>query len=292
MIGRIISRYGFAIAALLLLPIAIWIPDRRQADAQTGPLPRTQCVSTAIASGTGDAIAIPLLPCTETTTLLILTITHANTAADPTLSVNGQTPHVILNFDESSLDVGFMQPDQRRILTYNGINWLVLNGAGDTISCIVATGSTIGCVKPDNTTITVDSSGVVTAVTPAITCAALPAGGCPFDIAVFWPGIPPNSQIIRVAIPRAVSCPAAFTGSVGIAKTAATASTVVSVRQVTGGVATARGTFTWAISGTVASLASGSGMTLAANDVVEYLFPASADATAADFAMTLKCART
>ena len=91
-------------------------------------LPKTQCISTAIGGGSGDAVTIPLLPCSETTTLLVLTFTAPNTITNPTISVNGQTPHVILNFDATALTVGELAPSQRRILTYDGANWLLLSG--------------------------------------------------------------------------------------------------------------------------------------------------------------------
>lgn len=104
----------------------------------------TQCVSTAVAGGTGDAITIPLLPCTETTTQLILTITAANTIAAPTISVNGQTPHAIKGYDGTSLTGGFLQPSQRRILTFNGTNWFVLNE-----NILPAGAGLIGVVTPE-----------------------------------------------------------------------------------------------------------------------------------------------
>lgn len=109
---------------LLVLALLIGLIAPLQAWAQAS---KTQCVSTAVAGGTGNAITIPLLPCTETTTELILTISAANTIANPTISVGGQTPHVVLNFDGTPLGVGTLQANQRRILTYSGVNWLVLN---------------------------------------------------------------------------------------------------------------------------------------------------------------------
>lgn len=121
-------------------------------------------------------------------------------------------------------------------------------------------------------------------------CSGLPAGGCPFDIAMFLPGVPANSAIVRVAIVRSVSCPAGFAGSVGYAKESSSGSAVVTVNQVTGGTGTARGTMTFSISNTGVP-ASGSGMSLSAGDLVEFAFPASADATLGDIAITLDCAR-
>lgn len=122
------------------------------------------------------------------------------------------------------------------------------------------------------------------------TCAGLPGGGCPFDIAMFLPGVPANSAIVRVAINRAVSCPAGFVGSTAIARESSSASAVVNVNQITAGVSTTRGTVTFPISAT-GVFATMAGVTLAAGDLVEFAFPSSADATLGDIAISLDCAR-
>jgi hypothetical protein len=122
-------------------------------------------------------------------------------------------------------------------------------------------------------------------------CSNLPAGGCPFDIAMFIPGIPADGAIVRVAITRAVSCPSGFGGSIGYARESSSSSAVITVNQVTAGVGTARGTVTFNLSNTGA-FASGAGMTLAAGDLVEFEFPTPADITLGDIAITLQCSRT
>jgi hypothetical protein len=134
------------------------------------------------------------------------------------------------------------------------------------------------------------NAAIPASVPPAITCAVLPGGGCPFDIHIAQEGVPANSQKINVPINRAVSCPAGFAGSFGFASTASTGTAVVTVNQITGGVPTARGTITFTAS-TTGVPASGAGMTLAANDVVQFVMPVSADATLADFGIGLKCTR-
>jgi len=121
----------------------------------------------------------------------------------------------------------------------------------------------------------------------AIVCGDLPAGGCPMDLVMFWPGAPPNSQIVDIALVRAGSCPSGFTASVGHAETASTGTAIVTVKQN----GTSRGTMTFTASATGVP-ASGAGMTLAAADIVQFAFPSSADATLADIAITLKCSRT
>ena len=128
----------------------------------SGPLPPTQCVTTSFASGTGDAIQLSNLPCTDTTTLLILTFSASNTTVAPTISINGRTPHPIVNFDGTALGIGELASGQRRQLTFNGTNWYLLSGGGG--ACPTATSSSLGCVEPDNTTITINGSGVISAV--------------------------------------------------------------------------------------------------------------------------------
>ena len=133
----------------------------------------------------------------------------------------------------------------------------------------------------------------------ALACSDLPAGGCPFDIAMTWNGVPasytncttPTDSCVNVAITRAVTCPAAFAGSIGLAQVASTGTKVVNVNQITAGTPTTRGTVTFTASAT-GVFASGSGMTLASGDLVQFAFPTTADATLADIAITLKCSRT
>lgn len=305
-------------------------------NAQTPP--RTQCVSTAVASGTGDAIAIPLLPCSETTTELILSITAANTTTAPTISVNGQTPHVIKNFDSTALTPGYLQPNQWRILTYNGTNWIVLNyqiaaTSGGGISSIavnpcltasqnpITTSATLGTVNPltvlcggtgdasltDRAVLigrgtnavefaTTGTAGrVLTDNGPGVNATfqtPLSVSGGSVEIAMTWPGVPPNSQVVRVAQAIAKTCPSGLTNSIGQVKTAPTGSTVVNVNQVVpSGTVTNRGAMTWSAGALVASPSSSGGLSLAAGDLIEFAFPGAADATAADFAITLRCVR-
>lgn len=90
--------------------------------------PATQCVSTALAGGTGDAITVPRLPCVPTTTLLILVISYANTTSTPTLQPSGSSPIPIVNADGSALAPGVLTPGLHTLMSSNGINWYLLNG--------------------------------------------------------------------------------------------------------------------------------------------------------------------
>lgn len=131
-----------------------------------GPLTSTkfhtppQCVSTAIAGGTSDALTIPALPCIPTTTLVILTSVYANATTKPTLKVGTANPQVILSPTGMPLQAGQIPAHGRVLLTNNGANWFLLaplgNGGttpsgvvlvgGDTTSCTLAGGDTTTCV--------------------------------------------------------------------------------------------------------------------------------------------------
>ena len=108
----------YAIAALLLsalLPIA----------AHAAP-PSTQCVSTAVAGGTSDAITIPQLPCIPTTTLLILSISLTNTTTTPTISEAGGATQTILRYNGQAIQPGDLTAGAHVELANNGLNWFLL----------------------------------------------------------------------------------------------------------------------------------------------------------------------
>ena len=94
-----------------------------EANAQ---LPPTQCVTTVAASGTGDAIQLPQLPCWPTTTLIVLKTVAANLTNSPTITVTGSYPAPVVNFDLTPITVGEFQPNQYRLISYNGANWIVM----------------------------------------------------------------------------------------------------------------------------------------------------------------------
>lgn len=109
-----------------------------------------------------------------------------------------------------------------------------------------------------------------------------------YDLATFWPGIPPGNAITRISVPRNVTCPTAFSGSTGYARESSSATAVVNVNQYTGASGTNRGTVTFNLS-TTPTFASSAGMTLGPGDIVEFAFPASPDATLGDISITLEC---
>lgn len=108
----------------------------------------------------------------------------------------------------------------------------------------------------------------------------------PSDHSVFVPGTMSNAQVLyRRKVLRAFTLPANLAGSFVTAITAATGSTVLTVKKNGTGVATA----TFAASGTTATLATsgGTAQTFAVGDVFTIEAPATADATLADTTLDL-----
>jgi hypothetical protein len=111
-----------------------------------------------------------------------------------------------------------------------------------------------------------------------------------YDLATFWPGIPPASAITRIAITRSATCSAAFAGSTAYARESASGVATVNINQYVGASGTNRGSATFTISST-GVFASSAGMTLSPGDIVEFAFPVTPDSTLGDVAITLACSR-
>lgn len=107
----------------------------------------------------------------------------------------------------------------------------------------------------------------------------------PYDIATYCSGKPTASEkVLALKAATSFNFVANLVGSVASASTAATASTVFSVRKN----GTQFNTITFAAAGTSGTFASSSAQTFAVGDVLEIIAPASADATLADIMFTLK----
>lgn len=110
----------------------------------------------------------------------------------------------------------------------------------------------------------------------------------PFDLTAYYPGVPSASvRVTRVPLARAVSFPANFAGSVGIASVAATASTAFDVRKN----GTSVGTITFAAGATTATFTTSGAVTYAAGDYLSIVAPATPDATLADPGVVLAGSR-
>lgn len=108
----------------------------------------------------------------------------------------------------------------------------------------------------------------------------------PYDIACFFPGTPPASQVLlRYTATRALSFPANLSASQGSCATAPTANVSIDVQKN----GSAVGTISIAAGATTATFttAGGAAFSLAAGDVLRLVAPSSADATLANLSITL-----
>jgi hypothetical protein len=110
-----LAALGLALA--ILAPTASW--------SQT-----TQCIASAAAQGTPNAITIAALPCALTTNLLILTAAGANTSTTPTLQPLGLPAQTIVRPDGSQLNAGDIGgAGYKALLNPTGSVWVLLNPA-------------------------------------------------------------------------------------------------------------------------------------------------------------------
>jgi len=106
----------------VVLFLAIFLTTVLPAMGQT-----TQCIASAVAGGTPDAITIPALPCGTTTNLLILTSAAANATTTPTLQPLGGQAQVIIHADGTPLAPGDIAFPYRALLNATGSSWILLN---------------------------------------------------------------------------------------------------------------------------------------------------------------------
>lgn len=86
-----------------------------------------QCVSSALAGGSGDAITIPLQPCALATNLLVLTLAGANTTTTPTLQMVGFAAQPVTGPNGAALLVGALPgAGYTVLLTSTGLSWKLL----------------------------------------------------------------------------------------------------------------------------------------------------------------------
>jgi hypothetical protein len=116
---------GYFIFVFLAVAVILGIACFPPAYGQTA----SQCVSTARAGGTANVLTVSNLPCTATTTLLILTLSATNTTITPTLQMTGGAAQSIRNADGSAMGIGQLVSGTIVLLANNGSQWRVLNGA-------------------------------------------------------------------------------------------------------------------------------------------------------------------
>jgi len=89
-----------------------------------------QCVSSVITGGTGDAMTIPHLPCTPTSTLLIVTFSATNITTTPTMQMlGGGLPLPVTFSDQTAMTAGALEVGHTVLVNNNGSEWQVINTA-------------------------------------------------------------------------------------------------------------------------------------------------------------------
>ena len=112
--------------------------------AQT--IPQTQCVTNAIAGGTGDALTVPLLPCGLATNILILTLSGTNVTSSPTLQMVGFPALPIVNASGAPVSAGSLPGAGAVVLlSGTGSRWLLLgNGVASSGTGLATVQSYVG----------------------------------------------------------------------------------------------------------------------------------------------------
>jgi hypothetical protein len=127
------------------------------------------------------------------------------------------------------------------------------------------------------------------ALTNGIGSITIAASALPYDASGGAFGKPANNGVVFIfKVVRPFTLPASFSGSQCEALSSATASANFTVNKKSGGVTTQIGVLNWAAGATACTVTSGTATTFAAGDLITIFGPATADATLADFSITLK----
>jgi hypothetical protein len=117
------------------------------------------------------------------------------------------------------------------------------------------------------------------------------AGSSAYDLAMFYPGTLQASGFVRVVADHTATYPTNLAGSSCVAKEGATSSTTITLNQIHAGTSTNVGTVVFGSGGgtnvTNCTFTAASGISLAIGDALEFVFPASPDATLGDIAITI-----
>ena len=183
-----------ALAAILLCAVNV-VAHAQSAAGYAGGSMISQvtpnCVVYSTAGGTSDALTVPLLtnpalPCLPKQTLLSLTLTATNTTTTPTLASYGYAAETIVQASGSAVTVGQLVSGSVVLLMNDGTHWRLVAGGGGggggttsitatapivvtpspitgtgVVSVNHATSSTVGVVEPDDTSLVVDGSGIL-----------------------------------------------------------------------------------------------------------------------------------
>jgi hypothetical protein len=174
---------------------------------------------------------------------------------------------------------GILDADRDLIVPDNKKTFFMENGAGDafniTVKTVAGSGITVG--QGIGQTLYCDGTNVVSLAPPSAITSF-------YDFHGYFPGNPTGSEdIFVVPVARSARFLAGLPSSRIIAKIAATAETIFSIRKNGGEF----GTATFAVSGTVATLAAGSDTDFAAGDELSIVGPGTPDATIAKIGIAL-----
>ena len=122
-----------------------------------------QCVSSAVAGGTPDALTIPLLPCVFTTNLLVLTPSATNVTNTPTLQMTGFPAQPIV-LGSGAIGAGALQAGAPVILVPTGSKWILVSqpgGGGGSGNGITALTGQVTATGPGSAATTLANSTVL-----------------------------------------------------------------------------------------------------------------------------------
>lgn len=158
---------------------------------------------------------------------------------------------------------------------------LIRSAPANTQSVDIVVGTTTHAVSP-GAVIVIYTDGTANGLTVLIETSS--GAIRPYDVGTFCVGAPNNGELLlRFNYVRAVTLPASLAGSRVTAGSAATATADFDVKINGASI----GTIRFAASGTVATFIGFSATSIAVNDVLEIVAPATADATLADISFTL-----
>lgn len=268
----------------------------------------SQTATVKTPSGTGIAVAAANIQLVRSDGTNVVAINTASVSGGVTLAgdvtgpsgantvakVNGNTPgvagsaHKFVASIDSSARGTLAQPDVSD-LTGNLAGDVTGSPTGNTVAKV--NGNTPGVAGASHKFVaSIDSSARGTLVQPdfsdltgSATDAQLAGTTIAFGFAIN--GVPGGSAYQQVAAPLAFTIPANMSTSFGNLGTAATTSTVFTLKKNGSAIAT----ITFGIGGTVGTLATvgGTSKTIAANDILTLVAPATPDATASDLTFTL-----
>lgn len=158
-----------------------------------------------------------------------------------------------------------------------------------SVSGSPVTGSGTLAVTAANQSANTVKAGPTSGAAAAPTYRALVAADIPalrFHIKTFFPGAQSSASQLMLRDHAAIAATIPTSGNKASAKTAATGSTVLTIKQNGSSV----GTITFAASGTSGTFSIGSPVSLAIDDILTIEGPATADATLADISITLAAA--